>query len=307
MKNKISKFKYKFLNRKGALDRPKVYIKGEKANKLIFDSLTQDSPLMIARFGAFELGIAQSILTPFNLKNLSRFLKGDIASIGFNKNLAESFCNNAGFFPNDKKLIHRYAHMLIQDMKECDILGSWLPGEKFFSAHLINSKSVPLKDLEPFNHLFPWTKALSGKKILVIHPFEDTIRHQWNIKDQLFPSPDILPDFELQIIKAVQSIAGNESRFNNWFDALDYMKGEIDTRDFDIALIGCGAYGFHLAAHIKRLGKKAVHMGGVLQIMFGIMGKRWEGKYPFINDKWIHPLQSDIIKDKESVEDGCYW
>ena len=26
--------------------------------------------------------------------------------------------------------------------------------------------------------------------------------------------------------------------------------------------LGCGAYGFPLAAHVKRMGKKAIHMGG---------------------------------------------
>lgn len=56
------------------------------------------------------------------------------------------------------------------------------------------------------------------------------------------------------------------------------MKDEIDKRDYDIALIGCGAYGFPLAAHIKRSGKKAVHLGGALQLLFGI--KESDGPTP---------------------------
>ena len=50
------------------------------------------------------------------------------------------------------------------------------------------------------------------------------------------------------------------------------MKSQMDQTDYDIALIGCGAYGFPLAAHAKRMGKQAIHMGGSLQLLFGIRG-----------------------------------
>ena len=85
-----------------------------------------------------------------------------------------------------------------------------------------------------------------------------------------------LPSFDLKTVKAVQSIAGNKTAFKDWFDALDYMKSQIDSIDYDVCLIGAGAYGFPLAAHVKRSGKKAIHIGGSLQLLFGIRGKRWE-------------------------------
>jgi hypothetical protein len=99
------------------------------------------------------------------------------------------------------------------------------------------------------------------------------------------------------------------------------MKAEIDKQDYDVCLIGCGAYGFHLAAHIKRSGKKAVHLGGSLQLLFGIKGKRWEdpnygvkewgipfGSYSeLINRDWVRP--GDVYKPKnaDKVEGACYW
>ena len=42
----------------------------------------------------------------------------------------------------------------------------------------------------------------------------------------------------------------------------EYMKAEINKSNYDICILGCGAYGFPLAAHVKRMGKKAIHMGG---------------------------------------------
>ena len=50
--------------------------------------------------------------------------------------------------------------------------------------------------------------------------------------------------------------------------------------DFDVAIIGCGAYGFPLAAKLKQAGKQAIHLAGATQLLFGIKGKRWE-EYQF--------------------------
>ena len=52
------------------------------------------------------------------------------------------------------------------------------------------------------------------------------------------------------------------------------MEERIGKIDFDVALLGCGAYGLPFAASIKRMGKKAVHLGVATQILFGIKGKR---------------------------------
>lgn len=300
-------WKYNFLNRKGALDKPDVDYTPLQANELIYNSLLLDDPLMVARFGAFELGITNAVSTPINLKNLFRFIKGEVSTIGWNSKLASMFCNNAGFFPNTRQQISKFAELVIEDMSQLDILASWLPGEKQFTEKLSHAKKIRRVDMEPFNYEHPWTEALKGKKILVIHPYKESITHQWQKRTQLFSNPEILPEFDLQVLKSVQSAAGNPTPFATWFDALNHMKNQIEEKNFDIALIGCGAYGFHLAAHIKRIGKKAIHMGGVLQLLFGIMGKRWENNYLEINDNWIRPLPADIIPNLNSIENGCYW
>lgn len=298
--------KHWILNRKGNLDKPPVDYISNEANELVFNSIISDSPIMIARFGAFELGITNSAITPFNLRNLWRLCKGDITSIGWNNKLASLFCNNAGFFPNERRYIEQFAKLLIEDMSELDILASWLPAERRFSEILAKVRKIRRIDLEPFLYDKPWTRALRGKTVLVIHPYEDTIKYQWINRDKLFPNPEVLPSFNLKIIKAIQSAGGNKTEFQTWFEALDHMKSQIEQSEFDIALIGCGAYGFHLAAHVKRLGKKAVHMGGILQVLFGILGGRWDGMFPFVNEYWRRPLLSDIANNMDGIENGCY-
>ena len=84
------------------------------------------------------------------------------------------------------------------------------------------------------------------------------------------------------------------------------MENEISRKDFDVALIGCGAYGFPLAAYVKRLGKQAIHVGGPLQLYFGIKGKRWDNSGLY-NEYWISPSDNERPKNLNKVEGGCYW
>lgn len=168
--------------------------------------------------------------------------------------------------------------------------------------------------LNPFFSHIPWTRALEGKKVLVVHPFAETIQKQYLQREFLFEN-NILPKFQLFTVKAVQSIAANNTQFSDWFEALNYMKLQIDKHDYDICLIGCGAYGFSLAAHVKRKGKKAVHLGGSLQLLFGIRGRRWENpdynsQYnysKFMNEYWVRPNDSERPNAANKVEGACYW
>ena len=157
----------------------------------------------------------------------------------------------------------------------------------------------------------PFTLSLKNKKVLVIHPFAKTIQDQYKKRELLFENPNVLPEFELKTLKAVQTIAGErDERFNDWFEALDYMCDEALKVDFEVAIIGCGAYGFPLAAKLKQAGKIAIHMGGVTQMLFGIKGGRWD-IYPeaskLYNKHWVRPSAQEVPKNAKIVEDSCYW
>ena len=124
----------------------------------------------------------------------------------------------------------------------------------------------------------------------------------------MFENKNVLPKFELKTLKSVQSLGGEKTKYLTWFDALHSMEKKIDKIDFDVAIIGCGAYGLPLAAYIKRKGKQAIHLGGATQILFGVKGKRWEDrKLKYINKYWINPDEKDKPKNFKKVENGCYW
>lgn len=294
------------------------YRKNSIIDQCSFDSqekikeyLDNPTSCMIARFGSVELQSVVDYLFPAKFSNVMPFVQGNIPSFGFAPSTKQTMYINAGFFPSTDDMLNRFGDLMVECMKEVDLLGSWRYEEEFVLHLMPNVIRVPLPDLEPYYFDNPWTTALEGKRVLVIHPFEDTICKQYAQLDKLFVDKKMCPKYELLTIKAVQSIAGNKPKgFNDWFEALDWMKREIDKKDFDIAIIGCGAYGFPLAAYVKQIGKKAIHLGGAVQYLFGIRSSAGDNtiKLPgLMNEYWVYPSQEETPKGIEMVEDSRYW
>ncbi|MCX7085684.1 MAG: hypothetical protein NTY69_09140 [Methylococcales bacterium] len=270
---------------------------------------------MIARFGSTEMACLCNYIGITTQKNrVFDYIKGITKPWWWEPKIINQMQQWSGFFPTNTDKIEQFCELMLQDIPEVDVLGTWLEDEKLFEQELKNSQKIFFELLNPYFSKTPWTKALEGKKVLVVHPFARTIEQQYKKRDLLFKN-DLLPQFELITLKAVQSLAGNSTEFSNWFVALDYMKAEIDKQDYDICLIGCGAYGFPLAAHVKRQGKKSVHLGGSLQLLFGISGKRWENvnynnqfNYAqLINEHWVKPAEEEKPPGAINVEGACYW
>lgn len=281
--------------------------------QMIRELLLSDKPCMIARFGSVELQAVVDYLNPPTLKNAFRFVKGVIPAWGYAPSTMRTMHINAGFFPASKAMLDQFGKLMMDCAPVVDMLGSWRPEESIVMPYMPNAVCVPLYALEPYYFDNPWTTALEGKKVLVVHPFEDTIRkqHEAGRYEHLFADKRLTPNYELQTLKAVQSIAGNKPEgFDDWFQALDWMKDEIGKRDFDIAIIGCGAYGFPLAAYVKQIGKKAVHLGGAVQNLFGIQSNASENNKDLagmINEYWVRASQAETPRNAEKVENSRYW
>jgi hypothetical protein len=289
-----------------------IDVRGQAASDLIKNLLTSDNPCMISRIGSVELNTTLAYL---DLKEnlgvrMTRFMRGEINDLWWSDNVRLAMSNNAGFFPTDDVSLDHFAERMINDMRNIDVLGSWLPGEMRLSKFLQKATKTTLADLEPYYHDNPWSEALKGRKVLVIHPFSQSIQSQYSNRELLFRDSRVLPDFHLVTLPAVQSIAGETGGFSTWFEALDWMCREIDKIDYEIALIGAGAYGLPLASYIKSQGRKAVHLGGATQILFGIRGQRWD-ENPFFqglyNEHWVRPSQTETPQNSQRVESGCYW
>jgi hypothetical protein len=289
---------------------------GQAASDLVKDRLSGPLPCMISRLGSTELwAILQYIDTVRDsrcfLVKATEFIQGKIDTFWWEDYLKLQMQNWSGFFPADEPSLSAFGERMLKDIGDIDILGSWLLGERRLAHLFPAAKVVNLEDLEPYYHRNPWSEVLQDKVVLVIHPFEESIKSQYEKRDKLFRDSRTLPEFQLKTLKAVQSIAGNApDGFSSWFSALDWMCEKIQNIEFDIAIIGAGAYGLPLASFVKRIGKKSVHLGGPTQILFGIRGSRWDER-PFFqqlyNENWIKPLPVEIPSNFQKVESGCYW
>ena len=289
--------------------------KNDFANNILIQKIKENKPFMAARYGSVESrAIVNYELKKRNNADIYFILLHLLGKINLfwkdNPRFFEELNLNAGFFPNEENLLEEFVNLYINESKQLDLLGIWNEYEEFLP---IPESTIlcKIRELEPWFYDSPWTYALKDKKVLVIHPFEETIIKQYERKDLLYKNEKILPDFELKTIKAVQTIAGEKSEFKDWFEALESMKNKMNSTDFDVAIIGCGAYGFPLAAHAKKLGKIGIHLGGVTQLLFGIKGSRWENWTHYTelrknNGKdWVYA--NEIPKDYKKIENGCYW
>ena len=297
--------------------KDKVEMSPERISEIIYNVLSREEPCMVARFGANEQRIVAnflSIVSPH--KSYLKAIMGHIPFWWWNKMVRKEFNSIAGFFPDKTVYLEKYGQRMVDDSKCLDVLLTWFGWEPLLiDINSDNIRLVGLQEAEPWWQHNPWTRYLKGKKVLVVHPYAELIQHQYNNREKLFGNKSVLPEFELKTLKAVQSIGGTVAGFDNWFDALKWMEDEMDKIDYDVALIGCGAYGFCLAAHAKRSGKKAVHLGGALQLLFGIKGNRWEDKnyHPvfdyntLFNNYWVKPGDSYRPENAEQFEGACYW
>lgn len=229
------------------------------------------------------------------------------------QSLLEKLRCHAGVFPATPEEFRRFFDTYIASLVSADMLGLMdVPHEQsLISHHAPSALLCPLAALEPYLCSYPWSRHLAGRKVLVVHPFVESIGQQYlRHRSRLFANPDVLPEFDLQCLAPPQSIVENTAGFRSWTDALKDLKDRIGNMNFDVAIIGCGAYGLPTAAFVKSLGKVAVHMGGATQLLFGISGGRWRNQPVFralMTDAWQPPLESERPPGWEKIEDGCYW
>ncbi len=270
----------------------------ESGNKKIAQMISCQDSFMVGRLGAVEMRL------------VSRWMNGE----EYTEEEKERALYAAGIFPNTNEIINQFCEKYTACIRDCDLLSVWeVKGEKEAVKRYVDKATLaPIESLEPYYFKEPWSRELCGKRVLIVHPFVASIEKQLKNRTAIWKNSDVLPEFKsVEYVKAVQSNAGGVlDSCRNWFDALDSMISEIDKKDFEVAIVGAGAYGLPLCSYIKRIGKSAILMAGATQILFGIKGKRWESipeVSKFFNDCWIRPSVEETPPQISKVEGGTYW
>lgn len=282
-----------------------------ESNKELIKIIETNKIFSVIRIGAAETSIAIEYYLTNNINN-KYFHK--------NINLNGIYCRK-----NEKKTFEIFCNIIIDCFKNSDILSYInMPGQinknQDYIINKFNLFKIHSRTVEPFyivnENEKPWTHYLKGKKVLIINPFVESFKKQLKNKFQIFKDPEkkiFLDDQEFIFYKSYQTIAGNHIH-ENWYETYNIMCNDIKKLDFDIALLGCGGYGLPLCNFIKmNMNKSAIYIGGGLQLLFGVMGRRWENRDDWkkiIRDndaKFIRPSGDEIIKNKDVIEGGCYW
>lgn len=309
-------FKMK-LKQKVASEGDRELMSLTESNFAVIDLIKKNEPFSIVRFGIGQ----ETYMT--HEWSLTKNITTNYFSYFSDKNHWYLGGGGSGIYTkaNDMEKMKLFARYYDDAVTQSDSLACFETRinkiQNYYSSKY-NLPQIHSRVLEPFYIMqqkeIPWTHHLKGKKVLVINAFVDSFQKQLKNGFKLTDNDTSLfhDDQEFVFYKTFQTMPGHYTH-NDWFETFNVMCEDIKTLDFDVALLGCGGYGLPLCHFIKmKLNKSAIYIGGGLQLLFGVKGKRWN-THPVIsniikeNGKFISPSGDEVIENKDKIEGGCYW
>lgn len=256
--------------------------------------------LLAGRLGATEYAL---VTNPVGIRNLAR---GKL---------------NAGLWPPTPAQARRFKLRYLAAVEATDVVAIWgdtnLPGESTFLGRLTPAAvHVPLMTLDSValasRGVQPWTGRLAGMRVCVVSSMASEISSQYARRRRLFASDlDILPVFDLWTIETPKTHGLSTSR-NTWSEHSNRLAARVtrEAANADLVLISAGAYGMPLAYDLAREGIRSVYVGGCLQLLFGLWGKRWKADpalQGLATKDWIDAPASSAPLGSQLIEGGAYW
>lgn len=276
----------------------------------ILDALARKEPLAVGRFGTTEGTLIDALRRNRGAKDVNL--------------LTREAWQLSGLFPATPEQAWSMHQVYLDCLANFDLIGvrtrshdCWFRRiEKRLVEHFTpHAQLFAIENLTPGDQGSAWYWNLSDVQVLVMMPFAASIQRAVQSPRSFSLGGRDAPHFDFTYIQTVQSLSGTALSvgYPSWSDALQTQTAMMDSVQFDIALIAGGAYGAPLAAHAKNLGRVGVHVGGSLQLLFGISGTRWtdplspDYRPESRSEGWRYPDAEDRIPCAELVENACYW
>ena len=230
-----------------------------------------------------------------------------------------------GFFPATPEFCMEFSTVYAQHLRKLDCIGVFpdlLPRMRgVLELYGISGPFVHYLDQEP-DRASPGQESncylsnLRGRRLLLVCSFAKLLRERANQetfeavwaktgKPWFFPAGVDALEFPYAYSESTRR------RYRDVHELLQEIQNELASRQFDVALIAAGGLSIPLAAHIKELGKTGISLGGHLQALFGVMGKRWrfssEWQKKYINDAWIDMPPEYCPPETDVGDGGAYW
>jgi len=276
----------------------------EAAHQLIRENMDAKRPFCVGRLGGEEQTI---VVWGMGIPKIGKFGLRIPASFS-DTHLGAT---NAGVRPRTKESYKEFARLAFDGLKQVDLLAVWqTPLEYAVLREITPHPAVcDVEQLSPtMQNEGHWMGSLCDKRVLVVSPFKSSIEIQAPKMNQIWKTRPWKWQANFQVVKFPYLI--DDDAPQTWQQVWDKMHAIVKKADYDVALFGCGGLGMPLAAAAKEAGRIGIHMGGHLQLLFGIYGKRhleqdWHARC--INEAWVRPMAEEVAKTATRVENGCYW
>jgi hypothetical protein len=284
---------------------------------------TAARPFFIGRNGTIE---TETLYFWFTMRRDSD------ASVDYPPRILTQIQQNAGIFPATAASVDAWCAAYAAALGLLDGLAAgWYKPVAVIEDVLLRAFTkaaafrTPLRSLEPYYHApdAQWTSTLKGRRVAVVSSFAMTMEKQaasgrlqkaWTAKDGR-KSLDI-SGVNWSFVRTGYAPAtalgfcGWPAGVNGWQDAVTRVVADVLNTGAEVALVGCGGLGMIIGAELRRHGVSVLVLGGSIQVLFGIKGKRWETHdviSKFWNDAWRWPAADEIPGGARFVEGGCYW
>jgi hypothetical protein len=231
---------------------------------------------------------------------------------------------HGGIFPARPDFLREFAGAFARAIGELDSIGivpaeAWRSDEELFRFHRLAGEPIDFLDQEP-DRSVPgderrcWLRLLRGRRVLLVGPFAELLRERATRETfEAVWRKTGKPWFEPAAVEAVELPYGfarsTQVRYATALDLLADVRTRIGARTFDVALIGAGTLGIMLAAAVKDESRIGVSLGGHLQVLFGVSGRRWneraEWRRSYINETWIEVPER--YRPDPAETDENYW
>jgi len=223
---------------------------------------------------------------------------------------------DSGVFPVDRWQFEEFVRIYRQSLQTLDGVCLWQtePFWRNYEMKVVRrwcpqAFRISLECLSPF----PVLDAIAETRWLVISPFTKTMQRQ------VLHLPEIFKNFpwakklarrqhHCQFLRCPLFSYLEKSPYSSWSEGLKKLGQELQSMEFDVALVGAGAWSLPLLSLIRQMGRKGIHLGGSTQIAFGIKGRRWDEYWgSHYNEFWVRPSPEETPAGHEKKEKGCYW
>lgn len=286
------------LTRGAAASVARVQLTTEAAAAAVRDALwRRPGAALVSRIGAVE-GLATY-----------RFM-----NYGFiNPALRRQLALNAGFYYSSRSELRAFCELNCSALQGSSVVASWdSQGQATLLDRLgVTCPIVPLRSLEPFWPGNDWVTVQPGLRVSVVSPFVKSMAVQARLLAKVHPQWDA-GGVTFSFVRSPLT-NGEYARAPgdpSWMERVHAMRAQVLAQQPDLVLAGAGAYGLALGELLRRDGLKIVVVGGALQLLFGISGRRWNERPEYaalLNAHWASPSPDERPRGFQSIEGGCYW